>query len=105
MARSPRSSQDRPGAARARGKEGCRNHKQVRGESQRRGDAGCPSGPIRVIVTLTAIRGRGGQAGRRRGTMLPRAVLFDFDGVLADTENIHVAAWERTFGAMGLDVP
>jgi beta-phosphoglucomutase len=35
----------------------------------------------------------------------PRALLFDFDGVLADTENIHVAAWEHTFGRMGLDVP
>lgn len=35
----------------------------------------------------------------------PRAVLFDFDGVLADTENVHVAAWERTFALMGLDVP
>ena len=23
--------------------------------------------------------------------MPPRAVLFDFDGVLADTENVHVA--------------
>jgi beta-phosphoglucomutase len=34
-----------------------------------------------------------------------RAVLFDFDGVIADTENIHVAAWERTFGLLGLDVP
>lgn len=29
------------------------------------------------------------------------AVLFDFDGVIADTENIHVAAWQRTFGLMG----
>ena len=36
--------------------------------------------------------------------MPPRAVLFDFDGVLADTENLHVAAWERTFGAMGWSV-
>ena len=33
--------------------------------------------------------------------MRPRAVLFDFDGVLADTENVHVAAWQRTFGLMG----
>ena len=33
-----------------------------------------------------------------------RAVLFDFDGVIADTENVHVAAWERTFAAMGWDV-
>jgi beta-phosphoglucomutase len=35
----------------------------------------------------------------------PRALLFDFDGVIADTENVHVAAWERTFGLMGLEVP
>src|SRR3954452_13561914 len=37
--------------------------------------------------------------------MPPRAVPFDFDGVIADTENHHVAAWERTFGLMGWDVP
>jgi HAD superfamily hydrolase (TIGR01509 family) len=29
------------------------------------------------------------------------AVLFDFDGVIADTENVHVAAWQRTFSVMG----
>src|SRR3954451_23014452 len=34
-----------------------------------------------------------------------RAVLFEFDGVIADTENVHIAAWERTFAAMGWDVP
>lgn len=33
--------------------------------------------------------------------MLPKAVLFDFDGVLADTENIHVVAWERIFAELG----
>jgi beta-phosphoglucomutase len=33
------------------------------------------------------------------------AVLFDFDGVLADTENAHVVAWERTFARMGWSVP
>ena len=33
------------------------------------------------------------------------ALLFDFDGVLADTENIHVAAWQRTFADLGWDVP
>jgi beta-phosphoglucomutase len=33
--------------------------------------------------------------------MSTRAVLFDFDGVIADTENVHVAAWQRTFGMMG----
>ena len=37
-------------------------------------------------------------------TLRSRAVFFDFDGVIADTENIHVAAWERTFAAMGWDV-
>jgi HAD superfamily hydrolase (TIGR01509 family) len=36
--------------------------------------------------------------------MPPRAVLFDFDGVIADTENVHVAAWQRTFAAMGWEV-
>jgi HAD superfamily hydrolase (TIGR01509 family) len=34
-----------------------------------------------------------------------RALLLDFDGVIADTENHHVAAWQRTFAAMGWDVP
>ena len=34
-----------------------------------------------------------------------RAVLFDFDGVIADTENHHVAAWQRTFAAMGWELP
>jgi HAD superfamily hydrolase (TIGR01509 family) len=33
-----------------------------------------------------------------------RALLFDFDGVIADTENIHIAAWQRTFAAMGWEV-
>ena len=33
--------------------------------------------------------------------MPPRALLLDFDGVIADTENVHVAAWQRTFGALG----
>src|SRR6056297_2525731 len=33
----------------------------------------------------------------------PRAVLFDFDGVIADSKNVHVASWERTFAAMGLE--
>lgn len=33
------------------------------------------------------------------------AVLFDFDGVIADTANVHIAAWERTFALMGWDVP
>jgi len=33
-----------------------------------------------------------------------KAVCWDFDGVIADTENAHVAAWERTFAEMGIDV-
>jgi len=33
--------------------------------------------------------------------MSPRALLLDFDGVIADTENVHVAAWQRTFAALG----
>lgn len=33
------------------------------------------------------------------------AVLFAFDGVLCDIENVHVAAWERTFAELGWPVP
>ena len=34
-----------------------------------------------------------------------KAVLFDFDGVIAETENHHVAAWQRTLAALGWQVP
>lgn len=34
----------------------------------------------------------------------PRALLFDFDGVIADTENLHVAAWQRTLADLGWEV-
>ena len=34
-----------------------------------------------------------------------KAVLFDFDGVLAETENHHVTAWQRTLAALGWQVP
>lgn len=36
--------------------------------------------------------------------MPPRALFFDFDGVIADTENHHVAAWQRTFASLGWEV-
>jgi HAD superfamily hydrolase (TIGR01509 family) len=37
--------------------------------------------------------------------MPPHAVLFDFDGVIADTENHHIVAWQRTLLALGWQVP
>jgi beta-phosphoglucomutase len=36
--------------------------------------------------------------------MPPKAILFDFDGVIADTENQHIAAWQRTLAVMGWQV-
>lgn len=48
--------------------------------------------------------GRPEIASRSWTTMPPLAVLFDFDGVIADTENIHVAAWQRTLAALGWEV-
>ena len=36
--------------------------------------------------------------------MSPKAILLDFDGVIADTRNHHVVAWQRTLGFMGLTV-
>lgn len=40
-----------------------------------------------------------------RALVTVRAVLLDFDGVVANTANVHIAAWERTFGAMGWQIP
>ncbi len=37
--------------------------------------------------------------------MPPKAILFDFDGVIADTDNHHIAAWQRTLAVMGWQVP
>lgn len=37
--------------------------------------------------------------------MLARGLLFDFDGVIADTENIHIAAWQRALEMMGCAIP
>ena len=34
-----------------------------------------------------------------------KAVLFDFDGVIAETENHHIVAWQRTLSLMGWQVP
>jgi beta-phosphoglucomutase len=33
-----------------------------------------------------------------------KAILFDFDGVIADTDNHHVVAWQRTLSIMGWQV-
>jgi beta-phosphoglucomutase len=33
-----------------------------------------------------------------------KAILFDFDGVIAETENHHVAAWQRTASFLGLQI-
>jgi HAD superfamily hydrolase (TIGR01509 family) len=33
-----------------------------------------------------------------------KAVLFDFDGVIAETENHHIAAWQRTLSVLGWQV-
>lgn len=36
--------------------------------------------------------------------MSPKAILFDFDGVIADTENHHISAWQRTLAVMGWQI-
>lgn len=35
----------------------------------------------------------------------PRAALFDVDGTLVDTNDLHAAAWREAFGRFGLDQP
>jgi len=37
--------------------------------------------------------------------MVPTAVLLDFDGVIADAENYHVAAWQRVLARLGWELP
>ena len=37
--------------------------------------------------------------------MLPSALLLDFDGVIVDSENYHVASWQRVLLAMGREAP
>lgn len=37
--------------------------------------------------------------------MPPKAILFDFDGVIADTDNHHITAWQRTLAVMGWQIP
>jgi beta-phosphoglucomutase len=32
-------------------------------------------------------------------------ILLDFDGVIAETENHHIAAWQRTLSVLGWQVP
>src|SRR6478735_4951292 len=44
-------------------------------------------------------------AGRHPGAMAFSAVLFDFDGVLVDTEWAIYQAWLRTFRAHGHELP
>jgi HAD superfamily hydrolase (TIGR01509 family) len=34
-----------------------------------------------------------------------KAVLLDFDGVIAETANHHIAAWQRTLSTLGWQVP
>jgi HAD superfamily hydrolase (TIGR01509 family) len=36
--------------------------------------------------------------------MPPKAIFFDFDGVIADTQNHQVAAWQRTLAVMGWQI-
>jgi len=36
--------------------------------------------------------------------MALKAIFFDFDGVIAETENHHIAAWQRTLSVMGWQV-
>ena len=35
----------------------------------------------------------------------PRAVIFDMDGTLVDTERVSQTAWRQAAGELGLDVP
>ena len=38
-------------------------------------------------------------------THRPRAILFDVDGTLVDTNDLHAVAWRETFCHFGIDIP
>ena len=38
-------------------------------------------------------------------TKRPRAILFDVDGTLVDTNDLHASAWRETFRHFGIDIP
>ena len=40
-----------------------------------------------------------------QSTFLPKAVLFDMDGVLYDSMENHAYAWEEAMKKFGLNVP
>ena len=50
---------------------------------------------------------RSGSPPRAHSTMAPviKALLFDFDGTLVDTESIDLRAWQEMFEAHGVSVP
>ena len=33
------------------------------------------------------------------------SILFDFDGVLADTEPLHYQCWKKVLAGFGVDLP
>lgn len=45
------------------------------------------------------------QSSRQCPGAVPRAALFDVDGTLVDTNDLHAAAWREAFGQFGLDRP
>lgn len=44
-------------------------------------------------------------AGRKEASTVVRAVIFDVDGTLVDTNDLHAASWYETFRRFGHDIP
>jgi HAD superfamily hydrolase (TIGR01509 family) len=64
---------------------------------------GRPAG--RDIATRPAVEARMTDPSRGPCGARPRAALFDVDGTLVDTNDLHAAAWREAFLHFGLDRP
>lgn len=59
----------------------------------------------RDIAARRAVNARMDEHIRNCGGRRARAALFDVDGTLVDTNDLHAAAWREAFGHFGLDKP
>jgi phosphoglycolate phosphatase-like HAD superfamily hydrolase len=80
-----------------------------RGEPALPKKAAPPFAPVdrrtRDIAARRAVEGRMNPPDRDCAGPRPRAALFDVDGTLVDTNDLHAAAWREAFLKFGLDRP
>ena len=62
----------------------------------------CPAGAMTRLTTVRRPRYAGGMKGR---PVPPKALIFDFDGLIIDSETAIADTWRELYGRHGLDFP